>query len=406
MKARWVPHDTRDEVVDTVRYYAELTGVAAKRFIPWLGIGRSKFYDWRRRFGKANEHNALVPRDHWLEDWERQAIIRFHQAHAEDGYRRMTFMMQDRDIVAVSPATTYRVLSRAGLLRRWNAAPSKKGTGFDQPLSAHEHWHIDISHVNIRGTFFYLCDVLDGYSRNIVHWDIRASMTEADVEIILQKACEKFPDARPRIISDNGPQFIAKDFKQFIRLRGMTHVRTSPYYPQSNGKIERFHKTIKTECIRPKTPLSLEQAQQTVRGYIDYYNNERLHDAISFIAPRDKLQGNEKAIFATRDQRLDDARRRRKIKRQEARAAEAQTAALTNPPPGGTLHATGETDAGSAGKQPARDNRPRPRRNIDPGAARPSRSHVPANISEMSPMPTKIQTLSTLNQEQDLSNSR
>ena len=75
-------------------------------------------------------------------------------------------------------------------------------------------------------------------------------MTETDVEIILQRAKEKFPDARPRIISDNGPQFIAKDFKEFIRLSGMTHVRTSPYYPQSNGKLERFHKTIKGECIR------------------------------------------------------------------------------------------------------------------------------------------------------------
>jgi transposase InsO family protein len=76
----------------------------------------------------------------------------------------------------------------------------------------------------------------DGFSRYIVNWDIRESMTEADIEIILQGAKEKYPEARPRIISDNGPQFIAKDFKEFIRISGMTHVRTSPFYPQSNGK--------------------------------------------------------------------------------------------------------------------------------------------------------------------------
>jgi transposase InsO family protein len=82
-------------------------------------------------------------------------------------------------------------------------------------------------------------------------------MTEADVETILQRARERYPDTKPRIISDNGPQFIAKDFKEFIRICGMIHVRTSPYYPQSNGKMERWYKTLKGECIRVKTPLSL-----------------------------------------------------------------------------------------------------------------------------------------------------
>jgi putative transposase len=85
-------------------------------------------------------------------------------------------------------------------------------------------------------------------------------MTEADIEIILQAAKEKYPAARPRIISENGPQFIAKDFKQFIRIS--THVRTSPYYPQSNGKIERWHKSLRGECLRPGTPLSLDDARE------------------------------------------------------------------------------------------------------------------------------------------------
>ena len=143
-------------------------------------------------------------------------------------------------------------------------------------------------------------------------------MTETDVEIIIQKAKEKFPEARPRIISDNGPQFIAKDFKEFIRLSGMTHVRTSPYYPQSNGKLERFHKTIKGECIRPKTPLSLDDAKRLVTEYIEHYNTVRLHSAIGYIAPADKLNGKDKEIFKERDQKLEAAREQRKIKRQQA----------------------------------------------------------------------------------------
>jgi putative transposase len=91
---------------------------------------------------------------------------------------------------------------------------------------------------------------VNGYSRSIVHWDLRESMKEADVERILERAKEKYPEAKPRIISDNGPQFLAHDFKEFIRIPGMTHVRTSPLYPQSNGKIERWHKSLKWECIR------------------------------------------------------------------------------------------------------------------------------------------------------------
>lgn len=226
-------------------------------------------------------------------------------------------MMLDRNIVAVSPSSVWRVLSKAGLLEKWNKKPSKKGTGFVQPLQPHEHWHIDISYINICGTFFYLCSLLDGCSRYIVHWEIREQMTETDVEIIIQKAKEKFPEARPRIISDNGPQFIAKDFKEFVRLSGMTHVRTSPNYPQSNGKLERFHKTLKGECIRPKTPLSLDDARRLVAEYIEHYNTVRLHSAIGYIAPVDKLNGREKEIFKERDQKLETAREQRKIKRQQ-----------------------------------------------------------------------------------------
>jgi putative transposase len=224
--------------------------------------------------------------------------------------------MIDDDIVAVSPSSVYRVLTQADLLRRWNRTPSKKGDGFHQPLKPHEHWHIDISYLNVCGTFYYLCSILDGFSRYIVHWEIRPTMTEADVEIILQRARELFPDAQPRIISDNGPQFISKDFKEFIRISGMTHVKTSPYYPQSNGKLERYHKTIKSTCIRPQTPLSLDNARQIVTRFVDHYNHQRLHSAVGYITPFDKLQGRAELIQAQRDAKLAAARQARKLKRQ------------------------------------------------------------------------------------------
>lgn len=304
-------------MVDFIRRWSKRAGIAVTHFISWLGITPSKFYDWRGRYGKVNEHNALIPRDFWLDEWEKQAIIDFYLEYPLEGYRRLTFMMLDRDVVAVSPSSVYRVLSAADLLQRWNGKTSKKGTGFVQPLKPHEHWHIDVSYVNLFGTFYYLCSILDGCSRTIVHWELREAMTEKDVEIVLQRAREKFPEATPRIISDNGPQFIAKDFKEFIRMAGMTHVRTSPFYPQSNGKLGRYHKTIKNECIRPGVPLSLDEARNQIAAYIRYYNEERLHSAIGYIAPKAKMEGRDQQIFKERDQKLEAAREARKQKRLE-----------------------------------------------------------------------------------------
>jgi len=286
----------------------------------WLGISLSKFYDWRKRYGQVNEHNAQVPRDHWLTEEEKQAILDYEREYPLEGYRRLAFMMLDDDVAAASPATVYRVLKSADRLRRPSPANERKGKGFHQPDRPHRHWHIDFSHLNICGTFYHLCSILDGYSRYVVHWEIRETMLESDAEIVVQRAREKFPGEHPRIISDNGPQFIAKDFKQFIRLCGMTHVTTSPYYPQSNGKKERWFGTLKRDCIRPGTPLSLEEARRLVARFVEHYNMVRLHLAIGYVTPADKLLGLEPVIHAERDRKLEEARELRRQERQAARS--------------------------------------------------------------------------------------
>ena len=299
-------------MVDYVRHWTKRADLPAKKLLAWLELGASKFYQWQQRYGRPNEHNGHVPRDGWLAAWERQAIQDYQDRFPLEGYRRLAFMMLDDDVVAVSPASVYRVLKAAGRLdRRWQK-PSKKGTGFVQPLAPHEHWHVDISYLNLGGTFYYLCSLLDGYSRLIVHWEIRENMTERDVETIVQRALEKFPGQRPRIISDNGPQFIAKDFKQFIRLVGITHVRTSPYYPQSNGKLERWHGSLKQERFRLAAPTNLAAAERVVDSFVDHYNDVRLHSALGYITPADKLAGLESVIFAERDRKLEAARDQRR----------------------------------------------------------------------------------------------
>jgi transposase InsO family protein len=309
--------------MDFIGTWVERTEIAKMTLVKWVGISTSKYYDWQECHGQIRLRGNATPRDFWLAPWEKEAIVEYYRRNPLDGYRRLTYRMMDEDVVAVSPSTTYRVLSWAGLLRRWSNINPRKGKGFEQPGKPHEHWHVDIAYLNICGTFYYLISILDGYSRMIVQWEIRESMLETEVEIVMQRAKEKFPGVTPRIISDlpaprasrqagNGPQFIAREFKEFIRISGMTHVRTTPYYPQSNGKVERWHRTVKGECVRRRVPLSLEEARRIVGEFVTHYNEERLHGSIGYVTPMDRVTGRETEIWAERDRKLAAARERRR----------------------------------------------------------------------------------------------
>ena len=159
LKGSWVPHDTRDEVVDFVDRWSGEDGASPSAcWCSGWASALSKFYDWRNRYGKVNEHNARVPRDHWLEEWEKQAILDYERQYPLEGYRRLTFMMLDDDVAAASPATR---LPRAEGGRSDRPALAQqstaKGRASISPAGPHHHWHIDFSYLNICGTFYYLC---------------------------------------------------------------------------------------------------------------------------------------------------------------------------------------------------------------------------------------------------------
>ena len=291
-------------MIDYIGTWKTKTELTAGDLIVMIGLPKSTYHGWKGRYGKPNEHNGKIPRHWWLANWKKKAIVDYYDNHALIGYRRLTYMMMDDDVVAASPATVYKVLCDAGRMGRRTPTQSRKGKGFQQPERPHEHWHVDISYINAGGTFYYLITVLDGYSRMIIHHELRQSMKELDVEIVCQRGLEKYPDARPRIISDNGPQFIVGDFKSFVKQRGMTHVRTSPYYPQSNGKLERYHGTIKQECVRPASPQNGAEAIAKINAYVVHYNTQRLHSGIGYITPADRLAGHSKAIHRRRDEQL------------------------------------------------------------------------------------------------------
>ena len=301
--------DVRDEIVETLIQYQDKTQIPTTSLLRFLGLRGSKYYEWQSRYGIPNQHNGQIPKANWLFDHEKQAIIDYALINREEGYRRLCYRMIDDDVVYASPSTVYRVLHTAGLLYKFIPVKNnKKGMGYTQPDDPHKEWHIDISYVNVMGTFMFLVAIIDGYSRFVVHHELRAAMEEKDVEIVVQRALEKFYGQKPRIISDHGSQFIAKDFKKFIRYTGLIHTFISVGYPQSNGKIERLFRTIKSDCIRKYSFLSLEDARKQINEYIQYYNHKRLHSAIFYVTPFDKLTGRDEKIIKSREEKLANAR--------------------------------------------------------------------------------------------------
>ena len=334
----------RDQIVDFVRRWSKKTEIGAGRFVGWLGVTASKFYDWRERYGKVNEHNGWVPRDFWLEDWEKQAIIDFHLKNPLEGYRRLTFMMLDADIVAVSPSSVWRVLGQAGLLQKWKGKPSKKGHGLRAAARNRISIGISTFPTSISAARSTTCAACwTATAGSIVHWDLRESMTEAEIEIILEAAKEKYPEAKPRIISDNGPQFIARDFKEFIRISGMTHVRTSPYYPA----IQRQDRALAQIAERRMHPAGnavdeggRAAAHSGVRGPLQHRAPAQRH--------RIRHAGGYAGGAASRDPCGAGLQAGRS-------ACEAEkTPAAGRREDGVTMTLPGETEAGSAGMQPCR----------------------------------------------------
>lgn len=308
----WTEPDIRDEVVDFIAFKKSQTGLSESHLLKLLSFERKKFYTWKQAYGRPWLYSCNLPSSEQITEKEKEAIISFYQAHPNDGYRRCAYMMIDRDIAYVQPSSVYRILTEADVMRSRTIKSSSKGKGFTQPLGPHEQWHSDITNVTCGDTVYHLISIIDGYSRAVIAWSLREKMKTKDVNLVFQKATESFPDATPRCITDNGSQYKSREFTQFITRNHYSHTTTSPYYPQSNGKQERFHGSLKSECIRVMAPMNKADSERIIDEYVKYYNNQRLHSATSYITPSDMLKGRQKQILEQRDQKLKEAKIQRR----------------------------------------------------------------------------------------------
>ena len=273
-------------------------------------MSRTRYHEWRRRAAEARledcapvgvAYAAILPE-------EKEAVLTYALAHPKDGYRRLAWQMVDEDVAYLSPSSVYRILSDADLLYRWKRSRSS-GQAPPKPTEPNERWHTDLMYLRIGGAWYFLVTVLDAYSRYVVHGELLTSMRAADVRLVIQQALE-VTGAKPQIVSDNGSQFTAAEFKQLVRLFELEHIRIRTYHPESNGVLERFHRSTREELGEEELG-NLGRARALIGRWVEHYNETRLHAGIEYLPPAEYYRGDPEARLEERRQKLTRARAHR-----------------------------------------------------------------------------------------------
>ena len=288
-----------------------------------LGVSKSTYYRWRAR---TRSHDTArtpvgrrVPWNRLTLDEER-TILRVARASPEWSSRQVAAWITDHEDVSISEASVYRLLRREGLVRRLEIADPAGKEYTHKTTGPHQLWATDASYFRVAGWgYYYLVTVLDDFSRFIIAWELKVDMTTASFIDVVQRAVDvtgmtTVPiTCRTRLLSDNGPGYVSRAFQEYLKLVGIRHILAAPFHPQTNGKLERYHQTLKRRVnqVPYDVPADLEAA---IGRFVSYYNFDRYHKALNDVTPADMLAGRRDEILSHRREvkaRTVDHRRRR-----------------------------------------------------------------------------------------------
>jgi putative transposase len=284
-----------------------------RRTLKQLGVSKSTFYDWYRRYLEdgfeglqaASKH----PRQFWnrIPNSERQKVIEHALEKPWMSCREVSVDFTDTQGYFVSESSVYRILKSAGLVTSPAFAVQTAKDEYEQKTRRiNEMWQTDFTYFKIIGWgWYYLSTVLDDYSRKIIAWKLCSSMTADDVKATLDMAIlntgmkAQAIIQRPRLLSDNGPCYISGELKDYLKNWNMLHTRGRPFHPQTQGKIERYHRSMKN-IIHLDNYYLPQELEARISDWVDYYNNSRYHESLGNITPVDKYEGRENQIFSER----------------------------------------------------------------------------------------------------------
>ncbi len=272
-ETRRTPAAVKAEVLALVQRTRERNDWPVARILRALGLARTVFYAWQARAAAdaLADRSPRAPRTAQLLPEERAASVRYAEAHPGEGYRRLAWQMVDAEVVAASPSAVYDVLQAAGRLYR--PAPDP-GSGRKPPpvTRPDQRWHVDVLYLWVLGRWYFLVTVIDAYSRYIVQWELCWTLTGDAMALVLQAALDRTPGATPEVVSDNGPEFINRDFVTVLKAQGLKQIRTRFYHPESNGVLERYHRTFREEGWGQAQPAAYPAAQALIAQWVHTYN--------------------------------------------------------------------------------------------------------------------------------------
>ena len=284
----------------------EVSSLGVRKTLRQIGVSKSTFYEWYRRYVEDGleglKDRTRCPRQFWnrIPECERQSIVELAPERPELSCRQIAVKYTDERGSFVSESSVYRILKACNLIVSPVFAVSSAKDKFQHPTTRiNELWQTDFTYFKIVGWgWYYLSTVLDDYSRLILSWRLCSTMRAEDVKETLELAIYRtgVKDARtqwrPRLLSDNGPCYLSKSLKEYLEDHDMGHTRGKPFHPMTQGKIERYHRSMKNIILLDNYYLPKELEAEIAR-WVEHYNNERYHESLGNITPHDKYLGRE-----------------------------------------------------------------------------------------------------------------
>lgn len=314
------PPELQRQVHALVQRTKVRSGWSAARTLRALGVPSRSYYRWLRDAAWARESTSPlrpVQANEALEE-EKRAVRAYACRHTELRHRELAWRMIDEDVACLSPSTVYRILRESDLVCPWRRRSKRRREELERAQRPDERWGTDLMYLRIGAGQYYLVTFLDEYSRYLVHWELLSSMDGPSVSLAAEAALARLPRTAtgklaspPEIRSDNGSCYVSREFKGVLKEHELTHQLIKPHCPEENGLVERSNRTLR-EALEETELANRQQAEETLRRIIGWYNDERLHSALGFLRPKDYYRGRPNELHEARRKKLVQARHRRR----------------------------------------------------------------------------------------------